>query len=469
MTTKTIRYFGQPLAVAIFGLMLSACTIREPSSLPRMPLPEKWGESLPSQTTASEIRNDWWQDFDSVELNRLVERALKDNPDLLISVERIRQAEIALKITGASRLPNIGISAGTSDSWSTPDGKATTRRESSSIGLSINYELDLWGKIAANVASGEASLKATRFDYDAARLSLAASVAGIYFQSLATNERLRIARENLVLAKRILAIVEARHKNGVATKLEVSQQSTTVLSLQAALIPLSVQIRQLHSALALLLGQIPQGAAFAEDDLTRLKIPAIIPDMPSTLITRRPDIASAEATLASNDANVAAARAALLPGASLSASGGLSSALLFDLASPTRSFSLALSLVQNIFDGGRLRLQTENARSQQAVQIITYAKTVRTALKEVDDSLSNVEKTDQQEKAQQAVLDQAASSLHLAELRYREGVGDLLSVLEAERTVFTARDQLVTLRLARLQTAIDLCKTLGGGWDMKKP
>ncbi len=93
---------------------------------------------------------------------------------------------------------------------------------------------------------------------------------------------------------------------------------------------------------------------------------------------------------------------------------------------------------------------------------------VRTALKEVDDSLSNVEKTDQQEKAQQAVLDQAGRSLHLAELRYREGVGDLLSILEAERTVFTARDQLVTLRLARLQAAIDLCKALGGGWDSKR-
>lgn len=468
MNTKTIRYCGQTLAIAILGLMLTACTIREPSSLPLMPLPEKWGEPLPSPTTATTLKSDWWQDFNSVELNRLVERALKDNPDLLIAAERIRQAEIALKITDADRLPTIGLTAGSSSSWSRADNKSTTRREATNLGLSISYELDLWGKIAANVAAGEASLKATRFDYDAARLSLAASVAGIYFQSLATNERLRIAQENLESAKRILAIVEARHTNGVATRLEVSQQNTTVLSQQAALIPLSVQVRQLHSTLALLLGQIPQGASFAKEDLARLKLPTVMPELPATLITRRPDIASAEATLASNDANVAAARAALLPGASLSASGGLSSALLFDLASPTRSLSLALSLVQSIFDGGRLRLQTETARSQQAVQIITYAKVVRTALKEVDDGLSNVEKTDQQEKAQQAVLDQATRSLHLAELRYREGVGDLLSILEAERTVFTARDQLVTLRLARLQASIDLCKALGGGWDSKR-
>jgi outer membrane protein TolC len=153
-----------------------------------------------------------------------------------------------------------------------------------------------------------------------------------------------------------------------------------------------------------------------------------------------------------------------LPSVSLSLSGSLASDVLLDLANPTRAVSVALSLAQNLFDGGRLRLQTESARSQRAVQIITYAQTVRTALKEVDDGLGNAEKTARQEAAQQAVLDQAQRTLHLAELRYREGAGDLLAVLEAQRTVYSARDQWVTLRLSRLQAAVDLCKALGGGW-----
>ena len=454
------------LAIAFAGLLLGACAVIEPSSLPRMDLPEQWSEASPAvPTDVRGVDPEWWKGFASAELNRLVELALRDNPDLLIFAERVRQAEIALQIAGVSRLPNVGSSAGSSESRSKPDGEASTRRESSSLGVSVNYELDLWGRIAASVAASEASLNATRFDYAASRISLAGSVASVYFESLALDERLRIAEENLASAERILAIVEARHRYGVATRLDVSQQRTTVLSQQAALIPLGVQARQLRSALALLLGQTPQGAAFAGENLASLEIPAIAPWMSASLVTRRPDVASAEASLAAADANVAAARAALLPGVSLSLSGSLSSDVLLDLANPTRSVSVALSLAQNLFDGGRLRLQTESARSQRAAQIITYAQTVRGALKEVDDGLGNVEKTERQEAAQQAVLDQAQQSLRLAELRYREGAGELLSVLEAQRTVYSARDQLVSLRLSRLQAAIDLCKALGGGWQ----
>ncbi|WP_153110210.1 efflux transporter outer membrane subunit [Propionivibrio limicola] len=466
MIVKDSPRFSRSLTAmaTALALQLGACTIHEPTSLPRMQLPEKWSESVPTGAALTGVEADWWKGFASTELNRLVDIALKDNPDLLISAERIRQAEIALGITQASRLPNVGLSAGSSQSRRTPDGESTTRTEASSLGVSVSYEVDLWGKIAANVAAGEASLKSTRFDYEASRLSLIASVASVHFQSLTASERLRIAQENLSLAQRILAIVEARHRNGIATRLDVSQQRTTVLSAQAALIPLAVQVRQLHSALALLLGQIPQQAAFADEELSRLSIPVIAPEMPPALLTRRPDIAAAEATLAANDANVAAARAALLPSASLSLSGSLSSAVLLDLASPTRSVSTALSLAQNIFDGGKLRLQTESARSQRAVQIITYSKTVRTALKEVDDGLGNIEKSERQEAAQQAVLEQSSRSLRLAGLQYREGTGQLLSVLEAQKTVFSARDQLATLRLARLQAVIDLSKALGGGW-----
>ena len=462
---KTPRRACLPLTASL-ALLLGACAVTEPSSLPRLPLPENWSEAQPAVPEATRgVAPDWWKGFASAELDRLVELALRDNPDLMISAERIRQAEIALAITGTARLPSVNASAGTSQNRSTPDGGPTTERKASSLGLSVSYELDLWGRIAANVAAGEATLDATRFDYETARLSLIASVSSVYFQSLAAGERLRIAQENLALAERILSIVEARHRNGVATSLDVSQQSTAVLSLRAALIPFSVQVRQLHSALALLLGQVPQGAAFAAENFAGLQIPVLAPEMPPTLLVRRPDIAAAEATLAASDANVAAARAALLPSVSLSASGGLASAVLLDLASPTRSLSVALSLAQNIFDGSRLRLQTESARSQRAVQIINYAKVVRAALKEVDDGLGNAEKSEHQESAQQAVLDQASRSLRLAELRYREGAGELLAVLEAQRTVFSARDQLAVLRLSRLQAAIDLAKALGGGWQ----
>ncbi|MDR2787362.1 MAG: TolC family protein, partial [Candidatus Accumulibacter sp.] len=466
MSRKMNDRRGRSPLLALLGLLFGACAVIEPSSLPRMALPEQWSEPLPdAPAAAGGVDSEWWKGFASVELDRLVELALEDNPDLSISAERIRQAEIALQLTGAARLPGVNASAGASSSRSAADGEPVTRRESSSLGVSMSYEIDLWGRIAATVAAGEATLKATRFDHAAVRLSLIANVTGVYFESLAAGERLRIARENLASARRILDIVDARHRHGIATSLDVSQQRTTVLSQQAALIPLEVQARQLRSALALLLGRMPQGVAFAEETLDGLRIPVVVPDVPASLLVRRPDVAAAEAALEARDANVAAARAALLPGVSLSASGSLGSEVLLDLSNPTRSLSVALSLAQTLFDGGRLSLQVENARSQRAAQIIDYARVVRAALKEVDDALGNVEKSARQEAAQQAALEQASRSLRLAELRYREGAGELISVLEAQRAVYSARDQLVTLRLSRLQAAIDLCKALGGAFQ----
>lgn len=459
---------GVSLAAALWGVMLGGCATSEAlTPHPVIPLPAQWSENAPtlSLTPTGALDANWWRSFGSATLNDLIEQALHDNPDLLLAQQRIRQAHIALDITHAARMPTIGSSVGVSQTQRDPDGQASSHSKSTAVGLSMSYELDLWGRIAAHEVAAQHSVQVSRFDYESARLSLVAHITSTYMQALATGQRLTIAQDNLALAQRILAIAEARLRNGVATRLEVSQQRTTVLAQEAALIPLSVQVRQLHSALALLLGRNPQHQQVGSEDFAAVQIPTPSPYMPSVLLTRRPDIAAAEAALAASDANVTAARAALLPSVSLSASGSVGSALLLDLTHPTRSLNLALSLVHTIFDGGRLRLQTENAQSQHAVQIITYGKVVRTALKEVEDSLGNVEQTAQQERAQQAVSDQALRTLELAQLRYSQGVGDLLSVLEAQRSVFSARDQQISVRLARLQAAIDLSKALGGGWE----
>lgn len=453
-----------------WGSGLGGCTAaRVDTPPPPMPtaitVPAQWSENVPAPSPDHRVQSDWWRSFGSSALDAFVTQALQDSPDLWLAAQRIRQAQIALGLSGAAQLPSLGISAGSTHSERTPDAEPRTRSLSTSLGLSLSYEIDLWGRIAANVSAAQHSLNASQFDYEALRLSLIGNIASTYFQTLATRERLHIAQENLTLARRILAIAQARFRSGVATRLEVSQQSTTVLSQEAALIPLSVQERQLRSALALLLGQSGSVAPTAEAFLD-LRLPSVWADLPATLLTRRPDLAAAQANLAASDANLTAARAALLPSVTLSASGGLASGFLLDLTHPTRSMAWALSLAHSIFDGGRLQLQSENARSQQAVQLITYGKLVRSALKEVEDGLGNVEKTAQQEAAQQAVLAQAQSTLELAERRYREGVGDLQAVLEAQRSVFAARDQTITLRLARLQASIDLNKALGGGWAL---
>lgn len=469
--SSVMKPFSFPLAkplVLAAALALQACASTEPARGPVVEMPAAFAPSLPA-SEAPELTTAWWRSFGSQPLERLIEEAQAGSPDLRIAIERMRQADIALQQAGVSRLPSVSASVGSSAGRTEAPGVASTSRETSSLGLSVSYEVDLWGRIAAGVRAGEASFQASQYDWKTARLTLLAAVANNYFLWLNTAERLRIARENLAIAERVLAIVEARQRNGVATALEVSQQRTTVLSQRTALLPIELQQRQTATALALLLGRVPQGYQPEAGEFTQLRVPALSPGLPSSLLTRRPDLASAEAQLAASDANVEVARKALLPSLSLSASGSLGTSALISLADPTRSVSLGISLAQSVFDGGRQRLQIRSTESQRVVLIENYGKAIRTALKEVDDGLGNVERSQRQEALQREVVAQARRSLQLAELRYREGSGDLLSVLDAQRTLFTALDALATQSLSRLTAALDLYKALGGDWAGPPP
>lgn len=465
-SSRALR-FASPLLAA---LAFAGCAITEPVARPDLPLPTAWGEAAAAGADAdAALAETWWQAFGSPTLDALVGEALVASPDLRIQAERVVQAELALRSTRASLFPSLNL--GGNSGWSRSDAgdrgdSAISERKSSGLNLSASYEVDLWGRVAASIASSEAGLAATRFDRDAARLSMAASVATTWFQLLTVQERLRIARENLAIAERVLRVVDARYRNGAASALDLSRQQTTVLAQRAAIEPLDVQVRQTRSALALLLGRPAQGFALADESLAALSIPAVAPGLPADLLLRRPDLASAEASLAAASANIAAARAALFPTLSLSGGTGLASDFLLSLADPSHSVSLSASVVQSIFDGGRLQAQVDSARSRQREQLESYRKAIVTALKEVEDALGNAARDANQEAAQREILAQAERSLRLAETRYREGADDLLTVLDAQRTLFSTQDTLAQLRQARLAGAVNLYKALGGGWRL---
>ncbi|MBN9429206.1 MAG: efflux transporter outer membrane subunit [Burkholderiales bacterium] len=449
------------------AVALAGCAVTEPATRPAVPVPAAWDEAAISGATTP-VTRDWWRSFGSAQLALLIDEALAGSPDLRIAAERVQQAEIQLRNSGTSLLPTASVGGNSSARHSDGNGSSGTS-ESSSVSLGISYELDLWGRLAAGVDAARASLAGSRYDFETARLSLSAAVASTWFQLAALEERLRIARENLAIAERVYAIVEVRYRNGVASALDVSRQQTTVLTQRAALLPLQTQLTQTRSALAVLLGRAPQGFAVSNDALFLLSIPSLSAGLPSELLTRRPDLASAEAQLAAADANVAAARAALLPSVQLSGSTGLASSALLSLANPVFSVSLAGSIAQTLFDGGRLRNQVETVQSRRRELVETYRKAVLTSLKEVEDALSNAARNTRQEASQSLIIEQAQRSLQLAELRYREGAEELLTVLDAQRTLFQAQDQLAQLRLARLGSALDLFKALGGGWQAPQP
>ena len=451
------------IACVAVVLALSGCGITSPMLKPSVSAPGAWNEAAPANGAA--VTAQWWQTFGSAELQGLIAQALADSPDLAIAMERVRQAEAQVRISGASLFPTLDLGFGTSGRQ-TNDTRGSTRTEASSTTLSVSYELDLWGRNRSGVRSAESSLAATAYDRDTARLTLISGVATGYFEVLSLRSRLAVARENLGIAERVFELVSARARNGAASALDVSRQQAAVLSQRAALMPLEQQERQTLVALAILSGRLPQGFDVKAGGITDLNVPAIDPGLPAELLVRRPDLASAEARLKSANADVSAARAALLPSISLTGSAGTASTALLAIAGgPTSVISLGLSLLQPIFDGGRLRGQVSVAQSQERELVESYRKSILTAFGEVEDALVAASRQAQQEALQAQVQVQAREALRLAEIRYREGVDDLLTVLDAQRTLFSAQDQLTQIRQNRLVSAVDLYKALGGGWS----
>jgi NodT family efflux transporter outer membrane factor (OMF) lipoprotein len=449
------------LAVAF---ALGGCGVTSPMLKPDVAAPTAWNEAGASSGTA--VTADWWNSFGSQELQQLVDRALAGSPDLAIATERVRQAEAQVRVAGASLFPTLDLGVGTSTRTNSDSRGSTTTHASSAL-LSASYEVDLWGRNRSDVRSAQSSLQATAFDRETARLTLISGVASSYFQVLSLRSRLSVARENLTIAERVRDLVGARVRNGVASQLDLSRQEAAVLSLRSALLPIEQQERQTLAALAVLIGQVPEGFNVQAAGVADLAVPAIDAGVPAQLLVRRPDLASAEAQLAAANANVAVARAALLPSISLTASAGNASAALLSFASggSTTAISLALSVLQPIFDGGRLRGQVSISQSRERELVETYRRAILSAFKDVEDALVAASRQAQQETLLTEVQVQAREALRLAEIRYREGVDDLLTVLDAQRTLFNAQDQIAQIRLNRLEAAVSLYKALGGGWS----
>lgn len=458
---------ARPAVLAALLLVLAGCASIDPAERPSAELTEVWNALQPAAETGLPPDPHWWRQFGSAELDRLITLAFEQSPDLAATAERVVQAEQQVRIAGSSLFPSLSLSGSTGARVTQSDGSSSRRSESTSLSLGASYEIDLWGNLAAGREGAAASLLASQYDYDASRLSLAAAVATAWFRLLTLEERLQVAQENLRIAERTEQIVDARFRNGAASRDELLRQQTTVLSQRASLAPLQLQYRQTRSALAVLLGQSPLGfePATAGEELLAVQLPAIDAGLPPELLTRRPDLARQEARLQAADANVAQARTAFLPSLSLSGNLGGSTGSLLSLANPTETAGWTLALAQTLFDGGRRDAQQAISESQRVELIEQYRAAILTALQETDDALDRMQVSSSQEALQQTINQQAARTLELTELRYREGNEPLLTLLDAQRTLFQTREQLVQLRLDRLLAAVDLYKALGGGWQ----
>jgi NodT family efflux transporter outer membrane factor (OMF) lipoprotein len=450
------------LLIGVCAWLLSACagTLTTPTALTSQDVPTAFEQTPPANAPIWPTP-DWWRNFGSIELDQLIDTTQTQNLDLAAAEARVLQADARVRQTGASLLPTVGFGA-----------DATKQTHSGSFGVSLgaSYEFDFWGKNRDFLAAAQAVNKATRADREVVALTATAGTANTYFQLLSIRERLAIARLNLESALAVLVITEARVNDGIATPLELAQQRAQIAGLQSVIPQFEQQELLNRAALALLLGRPPEGFDVAGADLETLAIPDVAPGLPAELLVRRPDVVAAEAGLEAAHANVAAARAAFFPTISLTGSGGLASAALTGLiTNPVASFAFGASLAQTVFDAGRLTAQSDEARAREQELIASYRGAAITAFSEVEIALGGIAHFAQQEGFQIEQEAQSEQAFNIAQVRYREGVADFLSVLDAQRTLYSARDQLGQIKLVRLQAIVALYRAMGGGWTDPSP
>ena len=457
---KAAGFRRATMALTGLGLvqMLTGCIFNERTLL-GIEIPEAYRAKAPAILPRPPL--DWWRGFRSKELTALIEEAQTANFDIAAAMARIVQADAQSKIAGAPLLPAADLDASVTRGRPAGGPDRTTYR----VAVTASYELDFWGKNRATSRAAQENAIAARFDRDTVAVTAIVSVATAYFLVLASQERLRIAHRNVEAASRVLTLIRQREDVGTASALEVAQQETLVASQRAQIPILDEVLRQNIATLALLIGRAPAFVKIRGGSLYALGIPTVRPGLPSELLYQRPDIRSAEAQLASADASVEAARAAFFPSISLTAQGGYTSTALRLLFRPESAFySLAGSLAQPIFDGFRLEgeLELEQGRRMEALSL--YRRAVISGFTDVEQALISVTDGAQRERLQQQVVDASRRAFEIAETRLREGTVDLVVVLVTQQALFTAEENRVTARLARLQAVLSLYQALGGSW-----
>ncbi|WP_434701747.1 efflux transporter outer membrane subunit [Pseudomonas sp. D1-36] len=461
------------LTLLAASLMLVACAT--PVSAPDSGIqpPAAW-QSLDTPGVRADNQQ-WWTQFGSPSLNRLIEQARRDSHDLAAAMARVRQAQASAVIAGAPLLPQItaGLNGNRQEllrgqGYSQLDVDRDNRTiDYYDANLSATYELDFWGGKRAARDSALSTLSASQSDRATVELTLLSGVANSYTQALSLREQQRIAKLNLGNARNVLDLVQTRYDAGSATALELSQQKSLVAAQERRLPQVQQQAREALITLAALLGEPVQSLQLDDEPFDALRWPAIDAGVPSDLLLRRPDIAAAEARLAAAQADITVARAAMLPSATL----GLSLATGADIADQllrNNVYNLGAGLAAPIFNNGRLKAERARATARQEELLEAYRAAIINGFADVEKALNGIHGLDRQRQWQSEELHQAQTAFDIAQRRYQAGAEDLLTVLETQRTLFAAQDMNVQLRLARVQASVALYKALGGGWRVKQ-
>lgn len=462
-------------ALAATALLLGGCALGPDYERPEVALPEAWPEHVLLAAEAEQDWHDWWTRFRDPTLDRLVERALDDNLDLRLQLQRVREARAQLGLARAERLPTLEGQAQAarerqSELTRPVPGANGGAQSSYALSASLGYELDLWGRLSRQQEAAEAALEQSAYGHDAVRLALVADVVAAYFELRAAQQQLVTTEQALEAREEAFALERLRFDDGETDALVLRQAESELETTRARLPQQRERVLLLQSALATLVGLEPAELLgpldFGGGRLTEVMQPAGVPAaLPSELLRRRPDIRAAEAGLVAANARIGVAEADRLPRIDLRAflgTAALSVGDLFTGASETRGVSAGL--LGPIFDFGRNRARVEAAEAQRDQAETQYRITVTTAFREVRDALVVYGTTSEREATVGRQVEALQETLRLAELRYREGFVGYIEVLDAQRALLDAELARTEALRDRLNATTGLFKALGGGW-----
>ena len=466
------------LKMVTITIFLGGCMNPPKYDPPKPQLPAEWRVEEPFRVATPKDdapRGPWWERFGDPTLNELASRALGTSPTLALSVARLAQARANFTAVSGQQWPQVSLAARDSrtritqnrplNNYAAPN--FSTVQTDLFVGAQASYEVDFGGRVASVVAQAKASAEQSAADLETARLLLIADLATAYFNLRQTDIELDVLANSIALQQRSLGVASTRRELGAGSALDVAQQQALIDTTLTQIDILRRQRASFENALATLTGT-PAPVFSVKADKRDIVPPDVPIGVPSDVLERRPDVAAAERAMAAANAQVGVANAAFYPSINLGLSYGQESRrpnTLFD--APSLVWSSGLSVLQPLFDGGRIRGGYEAAKAGYDIAVANYRRVVLTAMQEAEDGIVGLAALERASKQANVAVESARRTLDLVNARYEGGVASPLEVIVAQQQLLNAERLASQLVGQRLITSVFLVKALGGGWERR--
>jgi len=474
------------LVFAATVLLSSGCMVGPNYKRPEAPIPTAYKEPPPdnfkeigewkqAQPNDGVIRGKWWELYNDPELNELEEQVNISNQNILAAEAQFRAAKESVRIARSGLFPTVtaGPSIANSRTSTTLAGNpagssSTSSRTTYNLPVDLSYVTDLWGSIRRSVRASAESAQVTAAQLENARLAFHTELAQVYFELRGTDGDYDLLDRTVKSYQEYLQLTRDRFNSGVASGGDVAQAETQLDTARAELIDLGVARAQFEHAIAILIGKPPSELSIPHGAIATQPPPVPI-GVPSTLLERRPDIATAERQMASVNEQIGIAKAAFYPTLSLGASAGLESTDFTKWFTwPSRVWSVGPQLAETLFDAGKRRAQVKLAQASYDVAVANYRQTVLTGFQQVEDNLAALRILENEARAEQEAVRAAEDSLQISTYQYKAGTASYLQVITSQTIAFQDERSAVDILTRRMVASVLLIEALGGGWDASK-